>query len=616
MEYKERFKVIAVLFALGAVVLMFNLLNHQVINSDYSSQAENRTLTKKSITPPRGTIYDRNEELIVVNQPSYELQMVYAEVPKDFDIDLFCSLLDISKEEYDQSLETVMSRHYFRRSLPNTLISDISPVIYSRFQEHLHKFPGFYPNIKSRRAYPYPHGGHTLGYISEVNSKDLESSDQYDIGDRKGASGIERIYDKELRGRKGLSYLLRDNIGRAVDSYKGGSLDSAAVAGKDLVSSLDIQLQQLGEELLHNKRGSIVAIEPSTGEILAMVSSPSYDPNKLSFGKERSETFLNLYTDTLNKPFLDRSIQARYPPGSIFKPILALAALQEGITYPNRSMTCTGEYITNQKKGFMQKCRDHPHPNNVQTALQYSCNTYFYQLMREFVDKFGYNNPTEGLDLLNDYLLAFGVGRRLGVDLLNENPGFIPTSEFYNQMYNTSEYSWRSTYILSNGIGQGELELTTVQMANLAAIIANRGYYFTPHVVKKITLDGIPNPKYLVKNTVPVDSVFFEPVIDGMARVVNAGTGWRAYVPGLEICGKTGTSQNPHGQDHSVFFGFAPKKNPEIAIAVFVENAGGGGAVAAPIGGYIMEKYLNGEIPERRRTQEERLIAINLLDIP
>lgn len=614
MEHKERFKVIVIIFALGALVLIMNLLSHQIINSEYRDKAESRTLTKKTIFPPRGTIFDRNGKIMVFNQPSYELDIIYNEIPKDFDKESFCALLDITPVEYDQRLETVMGRHYFRRSLPITLISDINPAVYSRFQEHLYKFPGFYPNIKSRRAYPYPHAGHALGYVSEVNSSDVEGSDIYDIGDYKGTSGIERVYDLDLRGEKGIEYLLKDNIGREVENYKDGALDSMATAGTDLVSSLDIELQALGEELLQNKRGGIVAIEPSSGEILAMVSSPSYDPNKLSFGKDRNETFLRLFTDTLNKPFMDRSLQAKYPPGSIFKPVLALIALQEGITYPDRGMTCNGKYTVS--KGFTQGCRQHPRPTDIQTALQFSCNSYFFQLIREFLDQFGFSNPSAGLALLNKYLRAFGLGEKLGVDLLNENSGFLPTPEYYNNIYNTPEYTWRSTYVLSLGIGQGEIELTTIQMANLAAIIANKGSFYVPHIVKgtlkKDTLISFPHEKKIV----PIDAKHFTPVIEGMFRVVQAGTGRRAYVSGLDICGKTGTSQNPHGEDHSVFFGFAPKDNPKIAIAVFVENAGGGSALAAPVAGFMIEKYLTGSVSESRKSEEDRILGINLLEIP
>lgn len=604
------------LFGLGAFILLANLFYHQVLNEENRNLAKDRTLTQKSINAPRGIIYDRNDKLIVVNQPIYGLEMIYSEISDDMDKEAFCELLDITPEEYKDAMSAARSKRYFRRNLPIRFISDISPVVYSRFQEHLYRFRGFYPSIESRRSYPHPYAGHALGYVSEVSQKDLELSETYVAGDQKGSSGIERVYDLDLRGKRGIEYLLRDNIGRMIDSYQDGGLDSSAVPGHDIKTSLDIDLQALGEQLMKGKRGSIVAIEPSTGEILTMISSPTYNPNQLSYGKARSNTYLDLVRDTLNNPLLDRSVRAKYPPGSIFKPILSLIALQEGLFTPNRGMACDGEYVINRRRGFIQKCRHHPRPNNIQTALQHSCNTYYYQMMRELVDHYGYSEPSKGLSMVNEYLYQFGLGSPLGIDSDNESGGFVPTPKFYDDMYNTAEYSWRSTYILSLGIGQGELELTTVQMANLAAILANRGYFYTPHLVKSLSYTGLPHADFLLRHEVSIDSIHFPPVIDGMQRVVDAGTGWRARVPGLSVCGKTGTSQNPHGEDHSVFFGFAPRDNPQIAIAVYVENAGGGGRVAAPIGGMIMEKYINGEIAERRQAEQQRLMELDLISLP
>lgn len=613
MEFKERYKVIVILFVIGSIVLLFNLLNHQVLNSNYSTRAENRTLTKKTLVPSRGIIIDRNENLIVVNQPTYELEVVVSEIEKEFDKDKFCTLLNIEKEEYDQVLQQVQSRHYYRKSLPITFLENINPAIFSKFQEHLYEFSGFYPVINSRRYYPYPHGEHAFGYISEVNSNDLKNNDAFEIGDKKGVSGLEKTYDQYLRGIKGTEYLLKDNRGKEVDLYKQGSLDSMSVPGNDLKSTMDIALQSYGELLMQNKRGGLVAIEPKTGEILAMISSPGYDPNKLSFGKQRSVAFLELLSDTLNQPILNRAVQSKYPPGSIFKPILGLIAMQERTTYASKSMNCSGEYVINEKKGFIQGCRDHPKPYNIQTALQFSCNTYFYQIMRDFINQFGYKNPGKALDLLNTHLSDFGLGHPLGVDLLGESTGFIPSTGFFNDKYKCNE-CWRSTYILSLGIGQGELELTTLQMANLAAIIANRGYYIKPHLIKQIGTDQI-SKEYVDKNYVKIDSIYFEPIIEGMKRVIDSGTGFKSFVKGISIAGKTGTSQNPQGIDHSVFFAFAPAEDPKIAIAVYVENAGGGGTVAAPLGGLMIEKYLTGEVVERRKRIEQTIKEINLLEV-
>ena len=392
-----------------------------------------------------------------------------------------------------------------------------------------------------------------------------------------------------------------------------GTLDTMAISGRDIQTSLDISLQAYGEELFKNKRGSIVAIEPSTGEVLAMISSPSYNPNALSKGRQRNITYLGLLQDTINKPLFNRSLQAKYPPGSIFKAVLSLIALQEEIAYPKRSMTCTGEYVINKRQGYVQGCRSHPPPKDLSTALQYSCNSYFFQIIREFIDQFGVNHPEKGLALLNDYLSVFGLGRPLGIDLMNEGSGFIPTPAFYDKVYLPSGDRWRSTYILSIGIGQGEMELTTLQMANLAVIIANRGFYYTPHLLKSAEL--LDN-RFKTKRNTGIDSIHFTPVVEGMQRVIDSGTGRRASVQGIEICGKTGTSQNPHGSDHSVFFGFAPRNNPKIALAVYVENAGSGGSVASPIGGLMIEKYLKGNISKGRQFWDHYVKDLQLISNP
>ena len=616
MEHSSRYRAIVAIMVIGSLLLTGHLFEHQITNKTYRAQAENRTLIERTISAPRGNITDRNGKLIVVNEPTYELEMIKREVSEDMDIGAFCTLLNITPEEYDLLLEKAVSRKYYRSYIPITFLSNIDPLIFARFQEHLFQFPGFYPKLKNKRNYPYPHAAHVLGYISEVNSHDLETrGDVFSIGDIRGTSGIEKVYEEDLRGQKGYEYILKDNVGREVEEYNSGSLDKAAVGGDDIRTSLDIELQAFGEELMGLKRGSVVAIEPSSGEILTMISAPSYDPNKLSLGQARNEAFQELLFDTLNKPFLDRSLQAKYPPGSIFKPILTLIALQEGMWYANKPMKCSGEYDVNRRKGFIQKCRDHPAPYNMQTALQYSCNTYYYQMIREYIDRYGYNNPGKGLDELMGYLDKFGIGRELGIDLLNEEEGFRPSSAYYDRKINTREYSWKSTYILSLGIGQGELELTTLQMANLAAIIANRGFYYTPHILKEYASEKEIGSKFNTKQRVGVDSIHFEPVIDGMEWVISGGTGWKAYVPGLRICGKTGTSQNA-GKDHSVFFAFAPKEDPKIAIAVYVENAGGGGEVAAPIGGLMIEKYLNGDIRSNRQALVANIKNINLTDLP
>ncbi len=616
MDQSSRYRVIVLIICVGSLLLLAHLFDHQILDKKYRDQAQSRTLIKRSISAPRGIVYDRNQELLVVNEPTYELEMIYQEVEEDMDIDLFCDLLGISIGDYEELKKTATSRRYFKKYIPITFLSNIEPVDFARFQEHLFRFPGFYSKLKNKRNYPSPHAAHVLGYISEVNNADIESQPEiYAIGDIKGTSGIERVYEDQLRGRKGVEYILKDNVGREIEEYNDGQLDNDATSGEDILTTLDVDLQAYGESLMENKRGSIVAIEPSTGEILSIISAPTYDPNKLSLGKTRSNTFLEMLSDSINEPLLDRPLQATYPPGSIFKPILSLIALQEGVWYGKKPMVCTGEYHVNKRKGFSQGCRDHPMPNNIQTALQYSCNTYYYQMVRDYIDRYGYNNPGQGLDELMGYLKQFGIGEKLGVDLLNEREGFRPSAAYYDKRINTREYSWKSTYILSLGIGQGELQLTTLQMANLAAIIANRGFYYTPHIIKSFASSDQIGLNYTEKQTVPIDSQHFETVIDGMDLVVRAGSGIRAYVPRLDICGKTGTSQNA-GNDHSVFFAFAPKDDPKIAIAVYVENAGGGSSVAAPIAGLFIEKYLNDSIAPNRLRVEERIKGLNFVDLP
>ncbi|MDX1479022.1 MAG: penicillin-binding transpeptidase domain-containing protein, partial [Saprospiraceae bacterium] len=414
-----------------------------------------------------------------------------------------------------------------------------------------------------------------------------------------------------LKGRKGISYVLRDNLGREVGRISEGKLDSAAVSGQDLQITLDIALQRYAEQLLANKKGSIVCIEPATGEVLALASAPGYDPAALTIHRNRSAAFAALQQDTL-KPFFDRSVMAAYAPGSIFKPVLALIAMQENVLQPNRTIYCDGAY---RYRHFSYGCHDHITPYNVSIALQHSCNSYFFQTFRDLVEKEGFNRPARGLTTLNTYLQEFGLDEPLGIDLPHEKGGNVPGPAYYDQLY--AGDAWRSTYIMSLGIGQGELQLTTLQMANLAAIIANRGYYITPHLIRGFVNSTMSLPEaYTEQKFVQIDRQYFEPVIEGMSRAVTGGTAVTAYHPRIEICGKTGTSQNPHGKDHSVFFAFAPRENPQIAIAVYVENAGWGGTVAAPMAALMIEKYLHDQIDPNRAWIENRMLEMDLLTKP
>lgn len=613
-KYVERQKVIIVFFSICALLLVYKSAELQIFESKYREQARRTTLDKRISYPSRGLIYDRNNELLVVNTPIYDIKATYKKVDSEMDTVAFCDLLEISIDTFSTLLNKNWKSRRYHKSVPFTFLSKVKPETYAQFQERMFEFPGFYPVIRNTRSYPHQNAAHTLGYLGEVDQRTINKSNgKYQLGDFIGVSGVEKSYDDILRGSKGLNYLLKDNLGRDVGSYENGSLDYSAVSGEDINLALDLVLQEYGELLMRNKKGAIVALEPETGEVLAMISAPTYDPNILKMDVNRGAAFNALLSDTINKPMLDRSVISKYPPGSIFKPIFALIALQLGVTQPNKTIYCDGSYEVG-KRGFSQGCRNHPTPYGIDVALQWSCNSYFYQLMKDCLLLNGYDNPGAGLDTLVNHLSDFSLGKKTGLDYHYENEGFIPDSKYYNRLYKDVFNGWKWSYILSLGIGQGELELTTLQMANLAAIIANRGHYYKPHLLRSINGDKLAIPtKYLEQLQVRINTKHFEPVINGMEKVISQGTATSAYVAGLDVCGKTGTSQNQRRVSHSVFYGFAPKVNPKIAIAVYVENAGSGGAVAAPIGGLIIEKYINKTIAENRIWLQDEMINRNLL---
>ncbi len=566
--------------------------------------------------PARGLIYDRNGKLIVSNSTIYDIKVVYNNVSKQLDTAQLCLLLGINKETFDKKINKNWNSARYHKAIQFTFLSKIKPEQYSLFQEHLHKFPGFYPIERIIRTYPHSNGAHVLGFMGEVDKKDISSNPTgtYNNGDYIGRSGLERTYEFALKGKKGVGYVLKDNLGRNVGTFDGGSLDSSAISGSDIISTLDLDLQKYGESLMSNKVGSIVAIEPSTGEVLTMMSLPSYDPNLLNLNRNRSVAYDSLSQDTTYRTLFDRSVMAMYPPGSLFKTVMALVALQKGVLIPNRTIYCDGTYEVDSKGLYVQKCHQHPTPYNTTIAIQHSCNSYFYQTLREFIDSYGYSTPGVGLDTLVNYLNSFGLGHKLGIDYHTEAPGFIPTTAYYDDQYKHIYNGWRSTYILSLGIGQGELQFTTLQMANLAAILANRGHYFTPHLVKSFLKDEFNlKDDFVIPKHTGINSEYFAPIIKGMSLVATQGTARLANIPGIELCGKTGTSEN-RGKDHSVFFAFAPKENPKIAIAVYVENGGFGGSIAAPIASLMIEKYINGEINDSRKYLEERMISLSLID--
>jgi len=610
----EKSKIILFVFGFCAFILIAKTAQYQIFSEKYKNEARRTTLDKTIKYPARGLIFDRNEKLLVSNNTIYDINVIYNNVSENIDTAEICALLDIDKKTFVNKLNKNWSSPQYHKAIPFTFLTRVKPEQFSIFQEHLHKFPGFYPVERNIRTYPHENVAHVLGFLGEVDKDDLEQdkNDVYSLGDYIGRSGLERTYEYALRGEKGVGYVLKDNLGRNVESYENGQLDSAAISGSDIISTIDLDLQIYGEKLMQNKMGSIVAIEPATGEILSMISSPGYDPNLLNLDRNRGISYDSLSQDTMYRPLFDRSVMAKYPPGSLFKTIFSLIAMQKDILQYNRTIYCDGTYEADSRGRYVQRCHQHPTPYNVSIAIQHSCNSYYFQLIREFIDFHGYTTPGVGLDTLISYLEDFGLGNRLGIDYHTEEKGFLPTPEFYNRLY--ARNGWRSTYILSLGIGQGELELTTIQMANLAAIIANKGYYYTPHLVKSFLKDGIElDEEFSIPKKVRIDEEHFEPVIEGMARVTTLGTGQLAYIPGIEICGKTGTSENS-GKDHSVFFAFAPRENPKIAIAVYVENAGFGGDIAAPIASLMIEKYINGEISARKQYLEDRMLNLKLIN--
>lgn len=606
----NRQRSIQMVFLACAIALVLQAANLQLLDDSYARMADATAIEELTVYAPRGIIYDRNGERIVNNEATFDLMVTYRQLDlKKMDVEKFCDILGITQADFKRNLDKDWRSGKYSRSVPFVFMKKISPEKNARLLESQYEFPGFFVQARSIRGYPYRAGAHVLGYINEVDPRDIErNKGKYETGDYIGAAGLELGYEDYLRGQKGVTNLLRDNLGRIVGKYKEGTRDSAAVAGKDLISSIDIELQAYGERLMAHKTGSVVAIDPQTGQILAMISAPTYDPNMLVMTNERGQEFSRLLTDPL-RYFFDRTVMAKYPPGSIFKPVVSLIGMQEGTINPNAGFNCGGGYFY---AGRLYRCHHSGHLNGVVDAIAHSCNSYYMNKYRDQVDKYGYSNPQAGLDEFNKYMLQFGLGQRLGIDYPNESPGGFPTSSYYDKLYPKRLGGWHSPTIMSCGIGQGELQLTTLQMANLAACIANRGYWYAPHLIKEFK-DGTPiPPRFKQKNIVEIDKNHFETVVEGMYQCVIRGTARIAQVPGVTVCGKTGTSQNPHGEDHSVFFAFAPKDNPRIAIAVYVENAGWGASYAAPIAGLMIEKMLNDTISTQRLPIEKRMVEADL----
>ncbi|MDH6534606.1 penicillin-binding protein 2 [Parabacteroides sp. 52] len=600
----------------GAVILMIfvfivRLFFLQVVDNDYKAWADSNAFLKKTIYPSRGMIYDRNGKLLVYNQPTYDVMMIMREV-QPFDTLDFCNILGINKELFDKRIEEIKNRRLnpgYSSYVPQLFMHQLSAQEYGILQEKLYKFPGFYIQSRTIREYEYPYAAHVLGDIGKVNKKDMEEDSYYSQEDYTGRSGVERSYEKILRGEKGTEILLRDAHGRIKGRYDEGAYDVTPESGKNISLSIDIELQAYGEYLMQNKKGSIVMIEPQTGEILCMVSAPSYDP-RLLVGRQRGSNHIELEKDPHN-PLLDRSVMGRYPPGSTFKPAQGLIFLQENVITPQTLYSCSYGYTYNSRGGKPKPaCHGHASPLGLIPALATSCNSYFCWGLHEMLDnRHRYQTIQEGFEVWKNHIVSMGYGYKLGVDLPGENRGFIPNSAFYDKW---NRGRWNSSTIISTAIGQGEITATPVQMCNLAATIANRGYFITPHVVREIE-DMALDTLYTNKKYPTIDPKYYKDVAEGMLAAVQYGTCWAAAIPGIQVCGKTGTAENPHGKDHSAFMGFAPYENPKVAIVVYVENGGWGANYGVPIGKLMMEKYLTGTLSENSKYTEYTMVNSSTL---
>ena len=587
------------------LIFIIRLFELQVADSRYKENADSNAFLRKTVYPSRGLIYDRNGELIVYNQPAYDVMMIPRDV-QPFDTTDFCKTLQISREEFDKRMADMRRNPGYSSYSQQTFMSHLSAKDYGRLQEKLYRYPGFFIQKRILRQYNHIAGANILGNIREVNSRDIERDDYYRSGDYTGDLGIEKSYERQLRGEKGVEILIRDAYGKIQGRYDDGRQDVRAISGKNLKLGIDIELQVYGEMLMQNKIGAIVAIEPSTGEILAMVSSPTYDPTTL-VGRERGKNYRELVRNPY-KPLYDRSIMAAYPPGSTFKPTQGLILEQEGIVNLTTSYPCHHGYING---GLRVGCHGHESPITLKPAIRTSCNAYFCWGLKNMIDRRSkYGTPARAFEVWKNHMVSMGYGYKLGIDLPGESRGFIPNSAFYSKIY--GEGRWSANTIISIAIGQGEILATPLQIANLCATIANRGYFITPHVVKEVEGDTIAS-LYKEKRYPTIERKYYEDIVEGMRMAVVGGTCRNASFGDVEVCGKTGTAQNPHGRDHSAFMGFAPMNNPKIAICVYVENAGFGATYGVPIGGLMMEKYLTGEISPQRKYLEQRMLESNTI---
>ena len=598
--YKRQYVISGLAITVVAIYIL-RLFVLQIIDQSTKAQADSNALVKQTIYPARGLIYDRNGVLLVFNQPIYEIRLIPYEMGADFDTLTFCHALNMEREMFAERMALMKDRKRnpgYSLYSPQSFLSNLNKEEVAVLQQSLYRFPGVYLTKRTLRDYTYPVASHVLGSVGEVNQKDIDNDPYYSVGDYSGRDGLEKTYEKQLRGEKGVQILMRDSRGRIQGSYLEGRMDKDAYMGQNITITLDIQLQLLAESLLQGKIGSVVAIEPSTGEILALASSPNWNPKQL-VGRERSKNYNDLLNDP-TKPIMNRATQALYPPGSTFKTIQALVCLQEKGIALNTEYPCFGPESSARQP---IKCtHNHGSPNNLITAIEQSCNPYFWCAFRDMLQKEGYGTDNEifkqRYNLWRDDVITFGLGTKfIGTDISEQSTGYIPDCAFYDRMFGTK--GWKAITIRSLSIGQGELLVTPLQLANQAATIANKGWFITPHLNKNDSLKA-------QKHITAVDSSFFTVVHQGMHAVMSNGTGRWYNIEALQMCGKTGTAQNPHGDDHAIFMGFAPMNNPTIAVAVVVENAGFGATWAAPIASLMMEQACTDTI--KRTYLKERIV--------
>jgi len=596
--------VLPAVIIITSILLIVRIFYLQVIDENLKLQSENNAIKKVFDFPERGYIYDRNGKLLVANQPSYDIMVVPREI-KDIDTTEFCNLLHITKEFFIKKIEKA---NVYSPILPSVFLSQLNKAEYAAFQEKERKFEGFYTQKRSLRDYQVKEGANIFGFITQVNEAILNKKKYYNSGDLIGKQGVEQQYEEILRGVKGVKYLLRDKHSKIIGPYKKGQFDTIAQQGKDLTLTIDHALQKYGTELMINKRGGIVAIEPKTGEILALVSAPTFNPSLL-VGRQRSKNYTALYNDSIAKPLYDRGLQATYPPGSPFKIVTGLIGLQEEVIDEQSTFYCNH----GANFGRFMGCHCGLHTLQLNNGIYKSCNSYFGNTYKKTIEK--YKNSYYSIDNWANHVKSFGLGQFLGTDMPIGSKGLVPNSNLYRKMYNGAKI--RSSYIISNAIGQGEILTSPIQLANMMAAVANRGYYYTPHIVKSIK-DQKLDKKFTTKHYTTIDKQYYEPIIQGLEDVYNFGTASGFRVEGLKICGKTGTAENKiriagktfQLKDHSIFVAFAPRENPKIALAVFIENSGYGATWAGPIATLMIEKYINGKIS--RKDLETRMLTGSL----